>query len=102
MMKLDDAWLIELGLGALPPERKNQLLAHAYETMEMRVGMVLAQRMTDSQLDEFDGFIDRRDGAGALTWLENNFPDYRDVVSTEFARLSEEIKSVADQILAAG
>jgi hypothetical protein len=102
MIKLDDDLLQELGLAALPPEEKKKLLAHIYETLEMRVGMKLAEQMSDAQLTEFEQFIDRNDEAGALRWLESNFPNYKDVVAAEFERLKVEVKQVAPQILAAG
>ena len=53
MFKLDNALLEELGLGALPADDKTKMLNHIYETLEMRVGMKLAERMTNQQLDEF-------------------------------------------------
>ncbi len=102
MIKLDDDLLQELGLAGLPPEEKKKLLAHIYETLEMRVGMKLAEQMTDAQLTEFEQFIDRNDEAGALKWLETNFPNYKDVVAAEFERLKSEIRQVAPQILSGG
>src|SRR5690606_7080984 len=101
MFKLDDNLLQELGLGTLPPEEKNRMLAHIYETLEMRVGMKLAEKMTNEQLDEFEGFIDRNDEAGALKWLESNFPNYKQVVADELEALKGEIKQAAPQIVAA-
>lgn len=100
MFKLDDNLLIELGLGTLPPSEKNRMLAHIYETLEMRVGMKLAQRMTNEQLDEFEAFIDRNDEPGALKWLESNFPNYKQVVADELETLKQEIKVAAPQIVA--
>jgi hypothetical protein len=100
MIKLDDNLLHELGLGSLPPEEKKKMLAHIYETLEMRVGMELAKQMTDAQLNEFEEFINRNDEAGALKWLETNFPNYKDVVAQEFEKLKHEIKQVAPQIVA--
>ena len=100
MIKLDDNLLQELGLGALHPEEKKKMLAHIYETLEMRVGMELAKQMTDAQLNEFEEFINRNDEAGALRWLETNFPNYKEVVAAEFEKLKLEIKQVAPQILA--
>ena len=102
MIKLDDDLLQELGLAALPPEEKKKLLAHIYETLEMRVGMKLAEQMSDAQLTEFEQFIDRNDEGGALKWLETNFPNYKDVVASEFERLKSEIRQVAPQILSSG
>jgi hypothetical protein len=101
MIKLDDNLLIELGLGTLPPEEKKKMLAHVYETLEMRVGMRLAEQMTDAQLDEFEQFINRNDEAGALHWLETNFPHYKEVVADEFEKLKVEIRQVAPEIIAA-
>lgn len=101
MFKLDDNLLQELGLGALSPEDKKVMLGHIYETLEMRVGMTLAQQMTNEQLDEFEGFIDSNDEAGALRWLETNFPDYKQVVANELDKLKTEIKATAPQIVAA-
>lgn len=101
MFKLDDNLLRELGLGTLPPAEKNKMLAHIYETLEMRVGMTLAQQMSEEQLSEFEGFIDRNDEAGALKWLETNFPNYKQVVAEELEKLKAEIKAAAPQIVAA-
>lgn len=100
MIKLDDNLLQELGLGVLSPEEKKKMLAHIYETLEMRVGMELAKQMTDAQLNEFEQFINRNDEAGALQWLEANFPNYKDVVAAEFEKLKGEIRQVAPQIIA--
>lgn len=101
MFKLDDNLLRELGLGDLPVEEKNKMLAHIYETLEMRVGMRLAEQMTDQQLDEFERFIDTNDEAGALKWLETNFPDYKQVVADELEKLKNEIRQHSAAILQA-
>ncbi len=98
--KLDDNLLQELGLGVLPVEEKNRMLQHIYETLEMRVGMRLAEQMSDQQLDEFESFIDRGDEPGALKWLEANFPNYKEVVAQELDKLKVEVKAVAPQIVA--
>lgn len=100
MFKLDDNFLKELGLDGLPAEEKNKMLSHIYETLEMRVGVRLASKMTDAQLDEFESFINNNDEAGALKWLETNFPNYKDVVAEELNKLKEEIKQSAPHILA--
>lgn len=101
MFKLDNTLLEELGLGSLPAEEKNKMLGHIYETLEMRVGMKLAEQMTNEQLDEFEGFVNKSDEAGALKWLETNFPGYKQVVADELEALKAEIKASAPQIVAA-
>ena len=101
MFKLDNSLLEELGLGALPTDDKNKMLGHIYETLEMRVGMKLAEQMTNEQLDEFESFVNNNDEAGALKWLETNFPGYKQVVADELEALKTEIKAAAPQIVAA-
>src|SRR3989338_5712953 len=94
MFQLDDNLLQQLGLGSLPPAEKNKMLAHIYETLELRVGMKLAEQMSDAQLDEFEKYIDSNDEAGALKWLETNFPNYKQVVADELEKLKIEIKNI--------
>lgn len=111
MIKIDENMLKDLGLDALPEEERKKLLLHIYETLELRVGMSLARQMSDQQLDEFEQIID---GAGgddqemsedtqkqALTWLEQNFPDYKKVVTEELEKLKTEIKRDSQAIIEA-
>src|SRR5674476_847585 len=101
MLKIDNNLLQEVGLGALPEVEKNGLLKHVYETLEMRVGMRLADQMTNEQLDEFERYFEAKDDAGAFKWLETNFPNYKDIVAEEFEKLKAEVAQAAPQILAA-
>ncbi len=101
MFKLDDDFLASVGLAALPAEQKQDMLRHIYETLELRVGMKIAEQMTNEQLDEFEGYINAKDDAGSLRWLETNFPNYKQVVAEELEKLKNEISSSAAQILAA-
>jgi len=98
-IRIDESLLVELGLGNLPKEEKSKLLAHIYETLETRVGMRLASRMSNTQLDEFETFINTNDEKGALKWLEANFPNYPQVVAEELDKLKVEIKQNRDKIL---
>jgi hypothetical protein len=100
-LRIDDNLLVELGLGAMAAEEKSGFLKHIYETLEMRVGMRLADQMTNEQLDEFETFYNAKDDAGAFRWLETNFPNYKDIVADEFQKLKGEIAAQAPQILAA-
>jgi hypothetical protein len=99
-LKIDNSLLEEVGLGALPAQEKTALLQHIYETLEMRVGMRLADQMTNDQLDEFERFFNAKDDAGAFHWLETNFPNYKDIVAEEFSKLKQEVAQDAPHILA--
>lgn len=98
-LKIDESLLQELGLGTLPQAEKTGLLKHIYETLEMRVGMRLADQMTNQQLDEFERFFNAQDDAGAFRWLETNFPNYKEIVADEFEKLKKEVAATVPQIL---
>ena len=100
-MKIDYEFLAELGLAALPAAEKDALIAQIIETLEMRVGTVLASGLSDAQLQEFEGYMNNNDQDGALKWLEANAPNYKDVVKAELEKLRNEVKSSAQQILEA-
>lgn len=101
MLKIDNNLLQDIGLAALPEGEKNSLLKHIYETLEMRVGMRLADQMSNEQLDEFERYFEAKDDAGAFAWLESNFPNYKDIVQEEFDKLKAEVAQAAPQILSA-
>ncbi len=100
MLKIDNSLLEEVGLGPLPDAEKNSFLKHVYETLEMRVGIRLADQMSNQQLDEFEKYFEAKDDAGAFKWLETNFPNYKEIVQEEFDKLKGEITQQAPQILA--
>lgn len=100
MLKIDNSLLVEVGLGGLPDTEKNSFLKHIYETLEMRVGVRLADQMTNEQLDEFERYFEAKDDAGAFKWLETNFPNYKEIVQQEFDKLKAEVAQSAPQILA--
>ncbi|HEY5152835.1 MAG TPA: DUF5663 domain-containing protein, partial [Candidatus Saccharimonadales bacterium] len=100
MLKIDNSLLVEVGLGSLPETEKNSFLKHIYETLEMRVGVRLADQMTNEQLDEFERYFEAKDDAGAFKWLETNFPNYKEIVQQEFDKLKAEVAQSAPQILA--
>ncbi|HEY5268514.1 MAG TPA: DUF5663 domain-containing protein [Candidatus Saccharimonadales bacterium] len=100
MFRLDEQFLKDVGLESLPVAEKNKMLRDIYETLEMRVGMRLANNMRDDQLEEFEGYIQKKDQAAALKWLETNFPDYKETVAQEIEKLRKEITQAAPQILA--
>lgn len=101
MLKIDNSLLTEVGLGGLPAAEKNSFLKHIYETLEMRVGIRLADQMSNEQLDEFERYFEAKDDAGAFKWLETNFPNYKEIVQQEFDKLKGEVAQSAPQILAA-
>lgn len=99
MLKIDASFLRDAGLSQLPRWEQNLMLKHVYTTLETRVGRTLADQMTPKQFDEFEGYFESGDDAGAFRWLEVNFPDYKDIVQAEFAEVKSEVTRLASEIL---
>ena len=71
MLQIDDDMLKTIGLDHLPKEERDALLQQIYETLELRVGMRLAEKMSEDQLDEFEKFAVEADIAFARQYLTN-------------------------------
>jgi len=99
MLKLDHNLLDQLGLDTLSKEDKDSLLAYLYDQLELRVGTVIAQQLSDQQLDEFEKLIDANQQEEALAWLQANYPDYKKVVEAELKKLTDELKDNRERIL---
>lgn len=107
-LQLDDSFLADLGLGDLPEDQKRAFLGHVMETLQYRVGTKLSQGLSEAQLTEFEQLSPTPEDAPeaaaskqqqALTWLETNRPDYKDVVAEEIEALKGEILKNANTIL---
>lgn len=100
MLKIDHALLDTIGLSALPPEEKKNILQHMYDTLEIRVGARMAEQMSDKQLTEFEQYFEAKDDKGAFNFLQTHFPNYKVLVHDEFNKLKNEVAAAAPQILA--
>lgn len=86
MFQLDDTFLEEVGLAAMPEEQKKAFLQHIYDELELRVGTRLSDGMSDGQLEEFESIIDRKDDI-ISAWLAKHVPDYHNDQS--FGRIQQ-------------
>jgi hypothetical protein len=101
MIKIDSDLLERVGLGDLPTDDADALLKHIYESLEMRVGIALADEMSNKQLEEFEVFFESKDDAGAFAWLESSFPDYKLLVQGKFDLVVQQLTEQAPLIRAA-
>lgn len=76
MFQLDDQFLQDIGLGALPEEQKGPFLQHVYDQLEYRVGIRLSEGMTDAQLEQFEAIIDRKSEV-VEAWVAQHAPNYQ-------------------------
>ena len=99
MFKLDDDFLISLGLGSMPDDEKEAFLSFIYERLELQVGTALSKDLSDEQLEQFEKVVDGDDQDAALQWLEAHCPNYKEVVRDELEKLKAEIMSSKDRLL---
>lgn len=95
MFQLDDNFLNDLGLGALPEEQKKAFLQHIYDELELRVGTKLSEGLDEMQLQQFEAFVDR-DEEKVRDWFEKNLPDY--ATSTDFQQLKTSAPENIDEV----
>ena len=89
-MKINEYYLASIGIRFKTKEETQAFAEIVQSELEIRIGTEIASRLSDEQLDEFDLYIDQND---AGEWLEENCPDYRDIVDNETQRMEEELIS---------
>lgn len=99
MFQLDDDFLQSVGLGDLPEDQKKAFLQDMYEELELRVGTRLSEGMSDEQLSDFEKLIEAADDQGAVQWLQDNRPNYKEVVAEELEKLKKEVLEGKEKIL---
>ena len=96
-MEIDEKFLADMGLSAMPEDQKKDFLAYVQEELEIRIGERISRGLTEAQLNEFDMI---NDPAEAAKWLEVNRPDYREIVSRTITELKDEIRANRARLLA--
>ncbi len=95
-MQFDENFLQEMGLSAMPADKKQDFLNYIQEELEVRIGERISRGLTEAQLEEFDTLIGTEEAA---KWLEKNRPDYREIVNRCIAEMKEAITKNRDKLL---
>lgn len=97
MMRIDEQFMEEVGLGEMPPEEKQAFMQHAEEELEVRVGQGVGVDLTDEQMMQFEQIEDLDEAAA---WLEQNAPNFRETVARIYQAFKQEILAEQQNILA--
>jgi aspartate oxidase len=88
---MDEYKALLRGVGVSLPERRlDRLAARVARELELRVGNVITDHLSDEQLEEFEGIIAEAREKQA-TWLLKHYPDYEKIVAAEGARIHKEL-----------
>ena len=96
-MEVDEGFLREVGLSAMPEEQRQAFLDYVQEELEVRVGEEIAAGMTEEKMREFEEAANDEE---TKAWLEKNKPNYRELVVKTVEELKEEISRNKEKILA--
>lgn len=97
-MRVDEQFMEEVGLGAMPPDEKQAFMQHAEEELEVRVGQAVGADLTDEQMNEFDGITDL---SQAAEWLNVHVPNFRQITEQVFQSFKQELIAERNSILGA-
>lgn len=95
-MELDEGFLREVGLSAMPEEQREAFLEYAQEELEVRVGEEIAAGMTEEKMQEFE---EAKTDEETERWLKENKPNYRELVEKTIRELKDEISRNRSKIL---
>lgn len=97
MTLINEEFMAEVGLAGMAPEEKQAFMEQATEELEVRVGQRISEELTPEQLDEFERL---QDSVEVASWLNQNAPNFREIVVQVFQAFKQELLSQRQQILA--
>lgn len=95
-MEFDEKFLQEMGLSGMPEDEKKNFLEYLQEELEVRIGERISEGVPEYKLNEFDLITDK---AEARKWLEENRPDYREIVKEAIEEMKAEVKANRDKLI---
>lgn len=88
---MDDAALMaELGVIKLPKENRRRLLEYALQTLQLRISLRLAKKLTPNQLKHLEAAARRGESEGRQE-LVRLCPSYRDIYQQEVNKLKQDL-----------
>ncbi|HET9850226.1 MAG TPA: DUF5663 domain-containing protein [Candidatus Saccharimonadales bacterium] len=96
----DDKFLGAMGLKNLSDDDKKEALANILYTLNVNVGMRVADQLSDQQLEEFDRLTEGDYDEQTLTeWLKNNVPNYAQLIGEEAEKMRDQALSITDKVM---
>ena len=102
MFHLDEQYLADLGLAGLSEDVKKPLVEGIEQQIQDRISLRMAEGLTDEQLDHFADLTESEDPskeAVQLKWLEQNVPNYQEIIIDVLKEVKEEILAQKAQVL---
>ncbi len=98
-LQIDETLLNELGITGLDEDDKNALLASLYKSLNLRMGMRIAEVLGEDKLTELNKLTDAGKDQEAQQWIKDNVPNYQDIAKEELDKFKQEIKDTSANIM---
>lgn len=95
-LKLEPDLLWDTGFKSLTRAQVSDILAEIYDTLELRVGHRIAEKLDVNQLATFERIVAGHDEADALAWLRKTVPTYQDTVRSEYSHIVNTLRNAAE------
>ncbi|MBR2587139.1 hypothetical protein IKE71_02065 [Candidatus Saccharibacteria bacterium] len=95
-MEFDEAFLKEVGLAVMPETQRKAFLDYVQEELEVRVGEEIAAGLTEEKMREFEA---AKTDEETEKWLNENKPNYREIIEQQIRQLKDEISRNRERIL---
>lgn len=86
-------------LGIHKSEAEEQaLIEHFEQTLNERVGATIADLLDDKQVEQLMDLTEKGNAEATAAWLQQNVPEYDDLVKDEYDILMGELAETADKL----
>ena len=97
--QLIERFLNEVGLSNVPPDQRQDFIKHIKHTIQLRIGQRISKFLEDSDLIQFQEYMQTQQHQKAKEFLNQKAPNHGQIVKEEIAKLQEEIRTNAYEIL---
>ena len=100
-LPIDEQFLVAFGLADLPDEAKDKALDDVLYNLNVAVARRISNQLSEDQLDDFDKLMSGEFSKEQVdSWLQQNVPNYSQIVEEEANRLREEGMSTVERVMA--
>ena len=82
--------ITELGLQALPDDKKEEMVLRIGELIQQNVVLRIVSEMPESDKDEFEKVLGEDSGEKTMEFLQAKFPNLNQVVEEEITKFKQE------------
>jgi len=82
--------IVELGLQALPDDKKEEMVLRIGELIQQNVVLRIISEMPEGDKDEFEKVLSEETGEKTMDFLQAKFPNLNQVVEEEIAKFKQE------------